>query len=94
MEKCDVMLQKPDLFDRAVHGDDAIPALPSGDDIAIITKDGAMTSGRASACITWTCMSDGKLRRAQYSIPVRQLKLVLRLLDAAYDDDGFPRRTP
>lgn len=91
MELCDVSLNNPDLFDKSVHGDDGTPSLPSGNDIAIITKDGGMTSGRAAAVITWTCEVDGKLRRAQYSIPVRALKVALRLIDAAYNDDGFPR---
>lgn len=90
-ELCGVLINQPDEFDRAVHGDDRQRALPSGDDLRIITKDSAMESGRAGAVLTFTVESAGKLCRAQYTVPVRLLKQALRLIDAGYDDDGLPR---
>lgn len=95
MERLDVIINNHNEFDRAVHGDDKLPSLPSGDDLKIITKDGGMQPGsdgrrRAVAVVTFSCEVDGKVRRAQYSVPVRLLKTALRLIDAGYDDDGMP----
>lgn len=90
-EHCTVLINNHEEFDHAVHGDDRLRSLPSGDDLRIITKDGGMQSGRAVACITFTVEVDGQLRRAQYSVPVRQLMFALRLLEAGYIDDGLPR---
>jgi hypothetical protein len=89
-EQVAILVNQPDEFDRAVHGDDAMPALPSGNDLTIITKDGGMQSGRAVACITFTAEVDGKLWRAQYSVGVRQLMLALHFLRAGYTEDGMP----
>lgn len=90
MESVSVLINKPDEFDRAVHGDDKIPALPSGNVIQIITKDGGMVGGRACCVITFEAEVDGKIRRAQFSTSVRLLKQALRLIDAGYTDDGWP----
>lgn len=93
MERIEVQLNQPDLFDRAVHGDDQIRALPSGTYLQIITKDGGMASGAACAVVTFTTEGpDGKIYRAQFSTSVRLLKASLAILDGRYDDDGMPRR--
>lgn len=89
-EHLSVRINQPDEFDRAVHGDDSVRSLPSSDDLTIVTKDGGMESGRAVACITFTCQHEGRLYRAQYTVPVRLLKTALRAIDAGYDDDGMP----
>lgn len=88
-----IKINQPDEFDRAVHGDDRVPALPSGDVIEIITKDAAMATHpkRGAAVITWLVEVDGNIRRAQYTVPIRLLKSMLRAIDAGYDDDGMPR---
>lgn len=90
-ERMDLILNEPGQFDRAVHGDDRVPALPSGSDLAIITKDGGMQSGRAVAVITFTVEVNGKLRRAQYTVSVRHLKALGAWLNGAYDDEGMRR---
>lgn len=91
MEALDVLLDKPELFDRAVHGDDKYPALPNGANLAIITKDNAMVSGAAAAVVTWTVEIEGKIRRVQYTISIRHLHALGAILRGAYDDSGFRR---
>lgn len=96
MEALTVLINQPEEYDRAVHGDDRVPSLPSGELLQIITKDRATVGGsdgipRGAAVLTFMCEADGKARRAQYSLPIRLLKQALRLIDAGYDDDGLPK---
>lgn len=86
-----VLINQPDEFDRAVHGDDQLRALRECGDLRLITKDDAMVSGRAGAVFAFTVELDGRLFRAQATVPVRLLKLALRIVESGYDDDGMPR---
>lgn len=86
-----VMIDKADQFDRAVHGDDAVPAIASYADLVVITKNDAMESGGAAAVITWTVDIDGKRRRAQYTVSIRHLQALATIIQARYDANGFPR---
>lgn len=78
-------------FDRLLHGTDGVRVLADGGDIAICTKHGALTSGRAGAIITFTVDVDGALCRAQTVVPVRQLIFALKVIQGKYTDDGMPR---
>lgn len=91
MEVLQVLLNQPDEFDRAVHGDDRVPALPEGGDLALITKDQATVNGAAGAVLTFTVELDGKLRRAQTVVTVKNLMLALRILEARYEGTGHVR---
>lgn len=88
METVNICINSKEEFDKAVHGSNS---LQSGDDLSIITKDGAMESGRAGAVITFSCFVHNEQYRAQYSVSVRHLKMILAALTGAYDDEGMPR---
>lgn len=91
MEHTSIKINEPDQFDRLVHGDDKAPALPSNAELEIVTKNGGMASGAACVAISWLVDVDGKARRAQFSTSVKQLISLLRILDSAYFETGFPR---
>lgn len=75
-------------FDAAVHSRDGTRVLAEGGDAKIITKNDATVNGRAGAVITFTVDVDGKICRAQTVVTVRNLKFALKILDAAYDEEG------
>lgn len=87
MEAASVILDNIVEFDRAVHGPTSIP---SGDDLLFITKHAGMESSAAACVISFTSFVDGKEVRSQYSIGVRHLMAVLRLLEARYTAQGMP----
>lgn len=86
MEHITITLGNDAEYDRAVHGDDKVPSLLEGGDLAFITKDRALTSGRAGIVITFTVEVDGKLRRAQAVTTVRNMHMLAAALEGRYDD--------
>lgn len=89
MEHLDIVLNDQAKFDAAVHGDGQLPSLPEGGDLALITKDGVTSSGRALACLTFTVtLPDGSRARAQHVTTVRLLTMMLAALRGRYGDEG------
>lgn len=91
MEEITVLLDKRTLFDNIIHGRDGVRTLPDSGDLTIVTKHGAMESGRAAACLTFTVEVSGKRARARTVVPVRLLLSTLRILQTIYSEDGMPR---
>lgn len=87
-EVVNIRLNNAEAFAEAVHG-----GLPEGGDLSIITRDDVtVDTHRAMACLTFSVEVNGELKRAQTVTSVRNLKVLLRILDARYDDEGRPRR--
>jgi len=80
----------PEMFDAIIQGTAPHPTLPEGGDLTLITKHDGAISGRAIAMWTFTVEVDGKMRRAQAVTSIKLLKGALRMLDAKYNDEGFP----
>lgn len=91
MEAVSIVLGQDDAYDRAVHGDDKLPALREGGDLQFITKDHALVSGRAGICIAFSVEVDGKLRRAQATTTVRNMQMLAAALSGRYDENGMVR---
>jgi len=80
----------PEMFDAIIQGTAPHATLPEGGDLTLITKHDGAISSRAIAMWTFTVEMDGKMRRAQAVTSIKLLKSALRMLDAKYNDDGFP----
>ncbi len=81
-------------FDELLRGKkgDGVRVLPDAGDLTIATKDGALHSGRAGAILSFTVEVGGVTFRAQTVTPVRLLLVALKVLQAAYTDDGVRKR--
>lgn len=91
MEHVQILLGQDAEYDRAVHGDDKLPALKEAGDLQFITKDHALVSGRAGIVITFTVDVDGKPRRAQATTTVRNMQMLAAAITGRYDEDGRVR---
>lgn len=64
-------------YDSSVRGTDASPSLKERGDLAFYVKDGAMVSGKAAVCITFTVqMPDGSFQRAQAVTSAAMIEMV------------------
>lgn len=91
MDSVSIKLNDAASFDNAVHGKDGVRTLQDGSDLAVITKDGAMDSGRAAAVLTFSVNVDGKVCRAQTVVSVRLMHSIGAALSGRYDEEGFSR---
>lgn len=83
MEHVKIVLGNPAEYDKAVHCE-----TPDMGDLSVITKDHAMTSGRAAAVLTFTAVVKGKKRQVQTVVSMRNMKMIAAALAGRYDDDG------
>jgi hypothetical protein len=86
MEHISIKLGNDAEFDRAVHGDDKLRSLAQVSDLEFITKDDALTSGRAGIVVAFTVDIDGKQYRAQATTTVRNINMLAAALDGRYED--------
>lgn len=86
MEHVSIKLGQADEYDRAVHGDDKLPALLQASTVEFITKDVALTSGRAGIVITFEVDLGGKRYRAQATTTVRNMQMLAAALEGRYED--------
>lgn len=84
-----ILLDNTAAYDEALHGTD-MPVLQDLGDVRIITKHGAMESGATACVITFTVNVAGKPARAQTVVSLRLFKILSKVLNAKYDDEGIP----
>lgn len=87
-----ILLDDAKAYDEALHGTD-MRVLQDGGDLRVITKHNAMQNGRAACLLTFTVDVAGKPARAQTVVSLRLFKVIAKMLNAKYDDDGMPART-
>ena len=81
----------PEMFDAIIQGTAQHPTLPEGGDLSVITKHDGAISGRAIAMLTFTVQVEGVSMIAQAVTSIKLLKQMLRMIDAKYTDDGWPK---
>jgi hypothetical protein len=84
-----VLLDDTKAYDEALHGKD-MRVLQDLGDVRIITKHDAMQNGKAACLITFTVDIAGKPARAQTVISLRLFKILVKVLNLKYDDEGMP----
>ena len=85
MEQLRVRINDAGLYDRAIK--ESIPELG---DMMIVTKDGAMESGRSSVMVTFrVTLPDGTIQRVQAATTVKLFKMACAALTGAYNDEGI-----
>src|SRR4051794_40964510 len=88
MEKLHTFLDNSKMYDDVLRDK---TCLAETGDLTIITKHGAMKSGATGVMITFSVqLPDGSMAKAQACTSIPLLKAQLRILDTAYDNEGFP----
>lgn len=68
--------------------------LPDDGALKIITKDGAMQSGRAGVMLTFGVQVNGKIVRVQTVQPLRSLLAAFTGIASQYTEDGYRLSEP
>lgn len=86
MEQLNIRLDNPEAYDAVLKD-----SLPECADLTIITKHGAMQSGKAAVMITFTVhLPDGNIKRVQAVCPMTLFRATLGVIMVKYTDEGFP----
>lgn len=91
-ETINIALDRPDLYDKYVHGEPGVRSLAQAGPVSVVTKHKVTTKGNSGAVVTFlVVLPDGTHARAQAVVTMKLLLASLKVLDARYTDEGIPR---